>query len=212
MAEWTSLPQDKMLEFVSSIFKKDSITEEIMCAVLNSDEPLNTCIYRAIRGKNTICSNNAETPYGYCKKHSTTVQAKMAEQKWNELKEDLVSPQMSPEVSPQPSPEVSPEVSPQPSPEVSPQPSPKPKRNTITARRNEWGNYEHPATGFVFDIKTSQVYGVQHKDGNVYSLSQKDIKTCLLNGFEYVLPQVKYAKAESSSSEEDSETDYSDSD
>ena len=59
MAEWTSLPQDKILEFVSSIFKKDSITEEIMCAVLHSETPLDTCIFRAVRGKITLYSEQA---------------------------------------------------------------------------------------------------------------------------------------------------------
>lgn len=43
---------------------------------------------------------------------------------------------------------------------------------------NEWGNFEHKQTGFLFDMASNHVYGVQHKNGKVVSLGKREQEFC----------------------------------
>jgi hypothetical protein len=49
---------------------------------------------------------------------------------------------------------------------------------TVNIRRNQFDNYEHPETSFVFDFKTKKVIGKQNDDGSVEELTSEDIDTC----------------------------------
>lgn len=53
--------------------------------------------------------------------------------------------------------------------------------------RNQYGNYEHQETGFVFNTD-KEVYGVQN-GSEVAELSKSDIDKCNLHKFNYVLPE-----------------------
>ena len=60
----------------------------------------------------------------------------------------------------------------------------------------------------LFDVKTKNAYGVQHLDGDVYSLGRDQINICLAYGWDYILPEARYVKDDSS--DEDESDGYSD--
>ena len=53
-------------------------------------------------------------------------------------------------------------------------------------RKNKYGNYEHPSTGFVFDKDTKRVYGRQ-VENNIEKLTDNDIETCKRLNFKVAL-------------------------
>lgn len=65
----------------------------------------------------------------------------------------------------------------------------------IHIRRNTYGYYEHPETGFIFDEKTHQVIGKQREvfdpsqtSDSIEPLTAEDIEKCKELRFEYVIP------------------------
>ena len=58
----------------------------------------------------------------------------------------------------------------------------------ITITKNNFGNFEHDETGFVFDNKTQKVYGKQNKNGTISSLQHSDIDLCNKFKFDFVIP------------------------
>lgn len=59
---------------------------------------------------------------------------------------------------------------------------------TLRLKKNKSGNYEHSATGFVFDPQTKEVFGKQTQDV-VVALSLSDIELCKQLGFRYRIPE-----------------------
>ena len=59
---------------------------------------------------------------------------------------------------------------------------------SLIVKRNQYDNYEHAETSFVFNKTTEQVYGVQNDDGSIRQLSEEDIETCNKYKFEYLRP------------------------
>jgi hypothetical protein len=55
-------------------------------------------------------------------------------------------------------------------------------------RRNNFGNFEHADTSFVFNQETNKVCGKQNADGSISSLSIDDINTCHKYAFTYDIP------------------------
>jgi len=84
-----------------------------------------------------------------------------------------------------------------------------PRKKTAKIKKNKWDNYEHEDNGIVFDIKTKNAFGIQHSNGDVYSLGPEQIKICLLNGWEYVLPEAKYVYEHSDNEGSDVSSDDS---
>ena len=60
---------------------------------------------------------------------------------------------------------------------------------TIPIRRNQFGNFEHAETSFIFDSKTQKVTGKQKDDGAVEPLCSEDINICNKYKFLYELPE-----------------------
>jgi hypothetical protein len=58
----------------------------------------------------------------------------------------------------------------------------------ISIRRNQFGNYEHPETSFVFDRQNKKVIGKQNDNGKIEELTSEDIDICNQYKFDYVLP------------------------
>lgn len=48
----------------------------------NQESKTLKCIYKPVRGVHKECLEKVSTPYGFCKKHSRTVQARKAHQEW----------------------------------------------------------------------------------------------------------------------------------
>ena len=55
-------------------------------------------------------------------------------------------------------------------------------------KKNKFGNFENPETGFIFDRASREVIGKQGADGKVLPLEESDIETCNKFKFKYVLP------------------------
>ena len=58
----------------------------------------------------------------------------------------------------------------------------------ISVNRNQFGNYEHPETGLVFNTSLI-VIGKQRDDGSVDTLTESDIDSCNQFKFKYQLPE-----------------------
>lgn len=58
----------------------------------------------------------------------------------------------------------------------------------IEIRRNQFGNFEHNDTSFVFNQETNKVYGKQHIDGSILPLTAEDINICNKYKFNYDIP------------------------
>jgi hypothetical protein len=62
------------------------------------------------------------------------------------------------------------------------------EKTQFAIRRNNFGNYEHDETGFLFnDIK--KVYGVQMEDGSLRCINKEDIDICNKYKFAYIIPE-----------------------
>lgn len=59
----------------------------------------------------------------------------------------------------------------------------------IQIHRNQFGNFEHAETTFVFNNKTQKVIGKQNKNGDIDVLSKDDIDICNKYKFSYILPE-----------------------
>ena len=55
-------------------------------------------------------------------------------------------------------------------------------------KKNQYGNYEHKDTGFVFDPQTKEVVGKQENDRVIF-LTLSDIETCNQYGFKFKMPE-----------------------
>lgn len=60
---------------------------------------------------------------------------------------------------------------------------------TVSIRRNQFGNHEHPETALVFDPKTKKVIGKQNDNGSVDDLTPEDIDVCNQYKFDYSVPE-----------------------
>lgn len=235
MENWTKLDQENLLKFLSHIFKKSDIVEELTCLVLNNDAASGNCIFRPLRGKSEPCTNIADVPYGYCKKHLKTVQAKAAKEKWDLLTQPpkveepvktepvKVEPIKTEQVKTEPVKAEPPKVTePVKATDDEPQSTPIdieyvppiekaperkiPKKEFV--RKNKWGNYEHEASHIVFDVKTKSAYGYQYPNGDVYSLGPEQVEYCIKNGWNYILPEAKLVDDDGEQSEEERELDF----
>ena len=62
------------------------------------------------------------------------------------------------------------------------------KVETISIKRNKYGNYEHISTHIVFNKINKDAIGTQNENGTINSLTQKDIEECKKYKFTYQLP------------------------
>ena len=61
--------------------------------------------------------------------------------------------------------------------------------STIQIRKNEFGNYVHSETQFIFSKDTQQVIGKQEDNGEISDLTKNDIDICNKYKFAYILPE-----------------------
>jgi len=62
-------------------------------------------------------------------------------------------------------------------------------KTTVAISRNQFGNYEHSDTKFVFDAKSKKVTGIQNDDGSISVISKEDIEICRKYDFSYEIPE-----------------------
>ena len=101
---------------------------------------------------------------------------------------------------------------------------------SISIKRNQFQNFEHEETSFVFDNKEKKVYGKQNPDGSIAPLTKEDINLCNKYKFSYIIPdnldtknnkideeledldEIENDDEEDEEEEEDLEEEFSDSD
>nr|QBK86515.1 MAG: hypothetical protein LCMAC102_03100 [Marseillevirus LCMAC102] len=163
------------------------------------------CHYKPIRAGQSQCTDNSANAWGYCKKHSRTVQAQKARDKWetqkiesypsidaklNEVENNILEKEEDKVV----------EDKKQKAPSAQ-----KPRRQKVI-KPNVWGRYEDTETHIVFNPSDSCAYGVQNPTGEVFGLSQKHIAICEKNGWGYKNSELSDSdEIETSEEEEDDE-------
>ena len=75
----------------------------------------------------------------------------------------------------------------------------------IKLSRNAFGNFEDKKTGIVFDIASKKAYGVQHPNGRVYSLGQKEKDFCRKHGWPYMIRRKVMDESSNDSESDDSD-------
>jgi hypothetical protein len=163
------------------------------------------CHFRPLRANQKECENLATTEWGFCKKHSGTVQSRKAKEQWEELHK--VKTEEFEEKSVEESPitgELRTLVD-QLKDTVNKNP-PKPRR-ILKLIRNERGRYEDPETHVLFNPETKKAYGVQRKNGDVRGFTPQEKEMCKRKGWEYL----DLESSDESSSESESGESYSDS-
>ena len=58
-------------------------------------------------------------------------------------------------------------------------------RPIINVYKNEFNNFEHQPTKFIFDEFTHKVIGKQNDNGTIDKLTEQDLETCELYKFDY---------------------------
>lgn len=132
-----------------------------------------SCKFIPTRRNQKTCKSKVTTPYGYCTRHSKSVQAKKAKLKYEaEQSKESEEPEPTPPRTPSPVVE-----------------EPEPKTKTVRRKRrigpNKWGRFEDPKTHIVFDPHTKVAYGLQSPTGKILQLTEKEIKICERNGWSY---------------------------
>jgi len=142
-------------------------TMETMETTESEKEP---CRYKSKRSRSLVCLSEASTPYGFCKKHSRTIQGKKAKEDYERQMEEEYKREME---------ELNKELQ---SIEMGDY-----KAVKKIIFQNKWGNFEEPDTGIVFIPHTKTACGVQRSDGKVMALGKKEKEICEEYGWEYVV-------------------------
>lgn len=135
------------------------------------------CKYVRERPKNSPkCTENVETEWGYCKKHSRTVQGKKDKEKWEVAEKEKSKPLPPVENKDEKSKKskMRDEKS-----------SKKPVVTLKVIKKNEWGRYEDKDTNIVFDPLSKCAYAVQCEDGGIKKLDSEHIEICKRNKWDY---------------------------
>lgn len=202
--------------------------EELLELLRKKDEPsqssstkeisVKICKFKPARGK--PCDQEATTKYGYCKKHSTTLQARR-EREAMEFESEVSTPTQPPSEPSVPEPSREPEqvVESRPEKLLTPRdveeydheyvkPPPPRRRRKKIIKPNRWHRYEDPETRIVFDPSTKKAYGVQDYDtGRVLSLTARHINLCKKYGWQYQRAVIRDPYEDLDSESEESEPD-----
>lgn len=200
MSELNKLLPENLSTYLTQIFKNTKISDPL----LQNDANLNQCIFHTLRGSFNRCTetDNIST-FGYCTTHLSTSQAKNAKKLFESFSFENTPKENTPKEN-TPKKESLKENSPKensPKKEGIEEESPETEESSeeeivLKLRKNKWGNYEDKETNLVFDPRSKAVYGLQHKNGDVYSLSPDEVAICIEKGWKYVLPEAKYERNE----------------
>jgi len=212
MNDLSSLTKEQLLE----LLKQKEEVEKPSVETTTSPETLlgKPCCFRPNRANQKQCSDVAITDWGFCKKHSRTVQAKNARNIWEEkTKEEhpLVE-----EEKPVETPVKTPVASTSSTIEQeldkitkkldnmsTTKKRPRRKKKTIKIKvimPNHYGLFEDTDTHIVFHPTTKEAYGVQLPNGGLGALTPNHVAICEKQGWSYIIP--------SEESEEESEEEY----
>jgi hypothetical protein len=155
------VPKEALCETeVEPVRKKETPKEE---------KPIPRCEFRPTRANQKSCNEEAATKWGFCTKHSRTIQAKEAKKRYDEMILEEQEKELK-ELDAELTKELE---------DI--------EEERVVVTPNAWGRFEDKESGILFDQETKNAYGLQGGDGLVYSLDEDAIKTCIENGWTYVL-------------------------
>lgn len=82
-----SLSKEQLIDLLEKTKSEKVNSDEMLKSqgIPSSSDPIvEICQFRPIKGNQPPCTLESSTPYGFCKKHSRTVQARRAEKAWEE--------------------------------------------------------------------------------------------------------------------------------
>lgn len=199
MTDLSSLSREQLLNLLQK--KEEDKTED----AVPKEESL--CQFKPTRVNQKKCVEKAHTEWGFCKRHSRTVQAKKAKEEWERVQKTLEDTKKEePKVVEEPqvldkSPEKPVEKdNEKPSDKSVEKPKTKKKIRKKIIKPNCYGRYEDKDSHIVFHPGTKSAYGVQMPNGDVGKLTPNHIAICKKHGWPYTDIE--------SSSEEESEEEY----
>lgn len=182
------------------------------------------CQYKPTRINQPDCNEQVVTSYGFCKKHSKTVQAKRAQEQYeneqlkiqsesNKILDEPPSSENPPPLRDERS-EPQSELREKQAPSTAPKKlkpftegTAKPVIRKKIIRPNAWGRFEDPDTHILFNPIGKYAYGVQEKNGTTAPLTEKHIEICKRNGWDYV---ESVEESENNETESESENESED--
>lgn len=158
--------EDKFLLFIDSVTKKYSIDKDELISLWNTNTPQTTDSLKklTVNKLKDICVQNGI-------KHKKNI-------KKDELIQLILNPP-APVVETKPTKTVTTSIIKN---IIS-------KKSNMVLSKNQFNNFQHTETGFVFNPKTKKVFGKQNGDGSITHLSEEDIELCYKYKFQYEIPE-----------------------
>jgi hypothetical protein len=200
--DYSSLTREELLQ----LLQKESNNQQ-------QNEDKKVCKFLPLRQDQPPCPEEPATPYGFCKKHRNTVQARKSEKEWEKQQNIENPPPPQPITEQAPAPVIEPEKSPETPPprrvenkkslkvqipehddsDSEPEEKivlkPAKKSTTTQIHKNQWGRFEHSETHIVFDPIERAAYGVQdHNTGKILPLTKSYIDICKNKKWKYQVP------------------------
>src|SRR5208282_1661164 len=175
--------------------KKIVVAEETLSSASKNKEDTNSrgCHFKSLRGNQPPCGNTNINEWGFCKKHTRTVQAKEAEaallkakeldkqRQLQELEEELAN------LTDDTGDDIASDD------------------EKLIIQPNRYGRFEHADTGIVFNPDTNIAIGIQGDDGKLWPLDEEAIRQCVENGWLYLISNKKVKDEEEEELEDDQE-------
>jgi hypothetical protein len=143
------------------------------------------CKFKPLKQNLPPCTEPSVNLWGFCKKHSKTMQALHAEKEYEERKKIEEQKKRDEENAREIEKlklEEKKKVQPPPTPV---KPPTKVTTKKIIIKPNKYGRYEEPESHILFNFETKCAYGVQGPNGKVTSLTPKHVAICEKNRWKY---------------------------
>lgn len=132
------------------------------------------CLFVPTRANQKACTETPTTRWGFCSKHSRTVQSKEAKKRF----EDSIKEEQEQKLK-----ALDDELAQ----ELADLVDSSDEEEKMVISPNYWGRFEERDSGIVFDPDTKNAYGIQAEDGLIEPLDEEAIKTCIENGWRYTV-------------------------
>jgi hypothetical protein len=164
------------------------------------------CKFKPTKQGLSACTEQAVTAWGFCKKHSKTIQSIHAEKEYEQKKREEEERKKEEEKKKEAAAAAAAAAKERTKIDFA-HPVKPPVTKKIIIKPNKYGRYEEPESHILFNFETKCAYGVQGPNGKISSLTPKHIAICEKNKWKYIKP-VKEEEEE----EEDDDDDEDDED
>lgn len=172
----------------------ENLSKEELVRLIKSQKPnpqkTEICKFRPLKQNLPPCTEPSINPWGFCKKHSKTIQALNAEKEYEEHKKIEEQKKKDEEYAREIEKLKLEQKKAQPPPAPIKQQVTNPPARQVTTKKiiikpNKYGRYEEPESHILFNFETKCAYGVQGPNGKVTALTPKHIAICEKNKWKY---------------------------